>query len=157
MLVIQAIWLQYALFINLPTTRHMDLLDQLTVVQLINKSICCNETLRFIIIFTRSHHWITCWASWIQSICSQPISLRFSLILSSHRYVCPVVVSYLNVSLRLIAHRGVFIAKPIFAQLLKKCRSQLGSWATRRISNSFKSAWDYTDGRQTQRTSPWRA
>jgi hypothetical protein len=102
--------LQYALFISLLTARYMDLLDQLPVIQLINICICCYGTLGFIIIFTRSHQWITCWANWIQSICSQLVSLRWALILSSQQYLCPAVVSSNNVNLRLISHREMFTA-----------------------------------------------
>jgi hypothetical protein len=40
--------------------------------------------LRFISVFTRTHHWALPWASWIQSTFSRPISLTWVLILPFH-------------------------------------------------------------------------
>jgi hypothetical protein len=123
----------------------MDLLDQLPVSQLINICICCYGTLGFIIIFTRSHHWITCWANWIQSICSQLVSLRCALISSSQQYLCPAVVSSNNVSLRLISHREMFIENPVVAQLLKKSTVLYGTRRSYRVHKRLQV------GRQRQR------
>jgi hypothetical protein len=120
--------------VNLPITRHMDLLDRLAVVHLINKNFCCYETLRLIIIFTRSRHWITCWARWIQSIYSQIASLRSALILFFHQYSCTAVVSSLHVFLRLIPHKGVLIAKPLVARLLKKANAFYAARPSYRVS-----------------------
>jgi hypothetical protein len=39
---------------------------------------------KFITVFTKAHHWTLSWASWIQFALSIPISLRSSLMLSSH-------------------------------------------------------------------------
>jgi hypothetical protein len=41
-------------------------------------------TRKFIMVFTRSRHWPVSWARWIQPTLSQPVSLKSSLILSSH-------------------------------------------------------------------------
>jgi hypothetical protein len=42
---------------------------------------------RFMTVITRPSHWTLPWATWIQFTPSQPISLRFILILSSHLHI----------------------------------------------------------------------
>jgi hypothetical protein len=50
----------------------------------LSKNILPYWTRRFITIFTKARHWTVSWASWIQFVSSFTISLRSSLMLSSH-------------------------------------------------------------------------
>jgi hypothetical protein len=59
------------------------LLEKLIVTQLVKIYPSCYRTQRFITVFTRTRHWSTSWARWIQSTTSRHISLRSILILSS--------------------------------------------------------------------------
>jgi hypothetical protein len=60
------------------------LLEKLIVMQPVKKFHAFYETWRFITILTRACHWSLSWDRWIQSTPSHCISLRSSLILSSH-------------------------------------------------------------------------
>jgi hypothetical protein len=74
-----------------------DLLQNLTVMQLVNKSSTFYGTQRFITMFTTAHHWSLSWARCIQSTPFSPVSHQRSILtLSSH--VCLGVSSGLFLS-----------------------------------------------------------
>jgi hypothetical protein len=60
------------------------LFEKPPVAQLLKNFQKFNGTQKFSTMFTRALHWFLSWARWILSIPPHPISLRFSLILSSH-------------------------------------------------------------------------
>jgi hypothetical protein len=72
------------LLTNYLTSWSWDLLEQLPAVQLLKNFPTFYETWRFISTFTRALHWSLSWARSIQLITPNPISLRSSLILSTH-------------------------------------------------------------------------
>jgi len=51
---------------NQPTPWSRVILEKLTVTQPIMKFLAFYATQRFIIVFTRVHHWSLTWARWIQ-------------------------------------------------------------------------------------------
>jgi hypothetical protein len=59
-------------------------LENLPVAQLLQNFQKYYGPRKFIIVFTRAHHWPLFWARYIHSIPFYPISLRFVLILFSH-------------------------------------------------------------------------
>jgi hypothetical protein len=60
------------------------LLQKLIVTQLVKKFPALYGTRRYITVFTRALHWFLSCVGWIRSTPSHPISLKFTLILSSH-------------------------------------------------------------------------
>jgi hypothetical protein len=60
------------------------LFEKLIITQLVKNILLSYATRRFITVFTKAHYWTLSWASWIQFAPSIPISLRSSLVLSSH-------------------------------------------------------------------------
>jgi hypothetical protein len=62
-------------------------LEKLIIFQLVKK-FPVNGTWRFINMLTRAHPWTLSWATWIQSVLSNPSSVRSLLILSSHLCLC---------------------------------------------------------------------
>jgi hypothetical protein len=60
------------------------LLEKLSIVQVLKNFQAFYGTRRFITVFKRALHWSLSWARSIQSIPSNPISIRSILILSSH-------------------------------------------------------------------------
>jgi len=73
------------------------LLEKLTVTQLVKKFSALCRTRRSITVFLRSRSLSLSWARWIQSTISNPISLRYIWILSSHVHPDLQVVSSLQV------------------------------------------------------------
>jgi hypothetical protein len=65
------------------TPQSRALLEKHIVTQLFEKYPIFYGTQRFIIVFTRAHHWSLTWAHWIQFTHLQHIALRSILILSS--------------------------------------------------------------------------
>jgi hypothetical protein len=63
------------------------ILEKPPVAQLLNNFPTFYGTRRFITVFARALHWSLSWARSIQSIPSHPISLRFTLILSTHLHL----------------------------------------------------------------------
>jgi hypothetical protein len=63
------------------------LFEKLIVTQLIKNSCFLYGTRSLITVFTEAWHWTLSWASWIQFAPSVPISLRSSLMLSSHLHL----------------------------------------------------------------------
>jgi hypothetical protein len=62
-------------------------LEKLTVAQPVKQFLSFHATRTFITAFTRTRHWFIFWARWIYSTPTHHISLRSTLILSSHLHL----------------------------------------------------------------------
>jgi len=80
------IWLQFWLGNHL-TLWSRDLLEKLTIPQLIKKFPTFYATKNFMSMLTTACHWSLSWVTWIQFTSLHPSSLRSTFILFSHLYL----------------------------------------------------------------------